>query len=543
MQAEFYAPLRHPLFRRLWFAGLTANIGLMLQSVAASWLMTSLSASTQMVALVQASATFPIVLLSLSAGAIADTYDRRAVMLLSQLFIFISMVMLAAVTWAQLVTPALLLTLVFLTGCGSAMYGPAWQASVGDQVPRTELSSAVAINGMSLHVARSVGPAVGGLLLSIAGVVVALIVSAASNLGLILVLFGWRLPSATADVPRESLGSAMMTGVRYAMLSPRVLLVLVRSFVFGVGASAIPALMAPLAKENLAGGVLEFGVLLGGYGAGAVVAAISSPMLRARYSTETLVKVSSVAFGISNIVAAASTNSAIVFFALLPAGAGWVVALSSLNLSIQMSTPRWVVARVLSLFQMVTFAGIAAGSWLWGLTAAHSTITVALSGAAFTLFVCGLVGLWIPVLNLEDVDLSPRDGWLPPVTSVPLHNRSGPMVISLEWTISDRDASMFVALMAERRRICSRNGAADWLLMRDVENSDVWIERYKTGTWSDYIRLNKRLTRNDATHFARLCALEANGHPTVRRMVVVQPGSSNESAASGLVLSDPRQSI
>ncbi len=216
-------------------------------------------------------------------------------------------VVLAVCTWAGLITPWLLLLFTFLIGCGSAFNAPAWQASVGDMVPRTELPGAVALNSLNFNIARSVGPAIGGAIVAAAGAAAAFAVNAASYVALIVVLARWRPVRTPAILPRESLGVAMAAGVRYVSMSPAIRTVLLRSAVFGAGASGLMALMPLVAKELLGGGPLDYGLMLGAFGVGAVAGAIGAARLRRAYSTETIVRWACVAFAIAAAIAGLST--------------------------------------------------------------------------------------------------------------------------------------------------------------------------------------------------------------------------------------------
>jgi MFS family permease len=257
---ETHSPFDLPLFRAVWFASLISNFGGLIQSVGASWMMTSLSGSPQMIALVQASTSLPIMLLSLWAGAVADNLDRRRVMLAAQCFMLLVSALLAAGSWAGLLTPWLLLGFTFLIGCGTAINGPAWQASVGDMVPRTMLPSAVALNSMGFNVARSLGPAIGGVIVAAAGAAAAFFVNAVSYVGLIAVLTRWKPDLPPSRLPRERLGIAMAAGIRYVRLSPPIRTVLLRAALFGFAASAVPALMPLVARDIVGGGTADLRV-------------------------------------------------------------------------------------------------------------------------------------------------------------------------------------------------------------------------------------------------------------------------------------------
>ena len=196
-------------------ASLASNFGGLVQSVGASWMMMSIGGSAQMVALVQASATLPFMLLALAAGAIADNADRRTVMLSAQFFMVSVSIMLAALAWFGAITPWLLLTFTFLIGCGTALNGPAWQASVGDMLPREDLPGAVALNSMGFNIARSVGPAIGGAIVAVAGAAAAFTVNAFSYVALIFVLLRWRSEKPKRLLPPEKLGCVHLSSASF----------------------------------------------------------------------------------------------------------------------------------------------------------------------------------------------------------------------------------------------------------------------------------------------------------------------------------------
>lgn len=505
---------------------MASNLGGLIQSVGASWMMTSIAPSADMVALVQASITLPIMLLSLVAGAIADNLDRRMVMIGAQCFMIVVSVALSACAWMGLITPWLLLLFTFLVGCGAAFNAPAWQASVGDMVPRAELPGAVALNSMGFNIARSVGPAIGGAIVAAAGAAAAFAVNAVSYVALIVVLLRWRPPLNPQQLPRETLGIAMAAGVRYVAMSPAIRVVLVRSAVFGIGASSVVALLPLVAKILIAGGPLTYGLLLGAFGVGAVAGAFASARLRASLSTEAIVRGACVTFAVAAAVTAISTRLSMTMPALMLAGAGWVLVLSTFNATVQMSAPRWVVARALSLYQMAAFGGLAAGSWLWGVAAVSEGVTAALLQACIVMLICAALGLRLPLAQLDNINLDPLRRWTEPDTAVPVEQRTGPVVVTIEYIIRQEDILEFLSAMAERRRVRRRDGARNWRLLRDLSDAQIWIERYETPTWLDYIRHNNRLTQDDAIIPARVRALHlGSSAPRVRRMIERQTSS------------------
>ncbi|PSJ43201.1 MFS transporter [Allosphingosinicella deserti] len=518
------SPLRHPVFRAVWFASMVSNFGGMIQSVGASWMMTSISHSAEMVALVQASVTLPIMLLALVAGALADTFDRRGMMLAAQSFMLLVSAALAACAWFGLITPWLLLLFTFLIGCGTALNSPAWQASVGDMMPRSDLPGAVALNSMGFNIARSLGPALGGAIVAAAGAAAAFAINALTYVGLLVVLLRWKPQRPPRTLPRETLGSAIAAGLRYVNMSPPIKTVLVRSVLFGIAASSVPALMPLIARDVVAGGPLTYGLLLGSFGGGAVAGAIGSARLRALVSSERLVRLACVCFALGAGTAALSQVLLLTMAGLLLAGGAWVMALSTFNVTVQLRSPRWVVARALSIYQMCAFGGMAIGSWVWGRAAETSSIEAALLVAGGLQLVCALVGLKLRLPPVTEIDLDPLREWTAPQTAVPVEPRTGPVVVTIEYRIRQRDVPRFLAAMAERRRVRRRDGALHWTLLRDLSDRNIWIERYHTPTWLDYIRHNNRLTKDDAGIPESLRALHCGeGPPVVRRMIEREP--------------------
>ncbi|MGY0561241.1 MFS transporter [Luteimonas sp. A277] len=526
--------MRYPIFRKVWFASVSSHFGGMIQSVGAAWLMLSIAQSADMVALVQASVTLPVMLFSLVAGAMADNFDRRKMMLAAQVFMLVVSVALSVCAWLGLITPWLLLLFTFLIGCGAAFNSPAWQASVGDMVPRGELPGAVTLNSMGFNIARSVGPAVGGAIVAVAGAAAAFAVNAASYVALVVVLARWRPKRTPRLLPREALGGAMAAGVRYVAMSPAVRTILGRAAVFGVGASAIMALMPLVTQDLVGGGPLTYGLLLGAFGVGAVSGAMGSTRLREVLSTEGLVRGACVAFAAAAAIAALSGFLLLTMAALLLGGAAWVLAMSTFNVTVQLSTPRWVVARALSLYQMAAFGGMALGSWLWGFVADNADVRTALLAAAAVMVACALLGLRFPLARLTELNLDPLSRWKEPATAVPVQPRTGPVVVTVEYIIGEEDVLEFLGAMAERRRMRRRDGARNWRVLRDLADPEIWIERYETPTWLDYIRHNSRLTHDDATIPAHLRALHRGPDgPRVRRMIERHTTALHTEPASG----------
>ena len=517
-------PLQYPMFRALWFANLASSFGALIQGVGAAWMMTSLTNSVDLVALVQASTALPIMLFSLLGGAIADNFPRRTVMLVAQGFMLAVSLLLTLAAWMGILNPWLLLGFTFLIGCGTALNNPSWQATVGDIVPRSAVGQAVALNSIGFNLSRSLGPAVGGAIVAAAGAAAAFAVNAASYLGIIAVLLRWQPPAPDRTLPREAVGSAMFAGLRYVALSPGLGKVLLRAFAFGFSAIAVLALLPVLAAQMPEGGPLTYGLLLGAFGLGAVGGALISGRMAARMSSETIVRLAFAGFAVCAAGAALSPNAWLTGAALLLGGACWVLAMSLFNVTVQLSTPRWVVGRALSLQQMATFGGMALGSWLWGLAGEAYGVRIALLLAAGVMLLGGAIGLWMQLPRRAMLDLDPANRWREPKITLPIEPRSGPIVVTIEFSIRPEDVREFLHVMADRKRIRLRDGARDWTLRRDLHETDVWIESYKSPTWVEYARHNQRLTHADETVSDTLLRLhQGPGRPKVRRMIERPP--------------------
>lgn len=515
------APFGFPTFRNFWFGSILSNLGGLIQGVGAAWLMTSLTPAADMVALIQASAALPIMLFSLPAGAIADGFDRRSVMLMAQIFMLLVSATLAVCAWYQIMTPWLLLSFTFLLGCGISFNIPAWQASVGDIVPRSQVGAAVLLNSVGFNATRSLGPAVGGALVAATGAFAAFAVNTVSYLGLILALLLWRPPERAPGLPREPLSSAVWTGVRYVAMSPNLGRVLLRGFVFGLTTIVILALLPVVARDSLNGSALLYGILLGAFGVGAVGGAFGSAPLRARLSNEVLVRWMFVAMAIAAALIGVSRTPLLTVLALALGGAAWVLTLSLFNTTIQMSTPRWVVGRALSLYQMATFGGMALGSWFWGTIAEQHSPTIALVVAAGTALLGAVVGWLLPLPAEALLDLDPLNRWREPEVELDLRPRSGPVAIAVEYRIADEHLDAFMRLMEQRRRVRRRDGAQRWSLLRDMEQPAAWIERFELPTWVEYVRFHERTTQADAPISDGLRALHSGDWPPrVRRLLV-----------------------
>lgn len=519
LMAGPFAPLARKPFRFLWLGMQAMTFGQLMQAVAAAWMMTVMTNSASMVAMVQVAATLPLVLFSLPAGAAADSFDRSKIMLTAQFLLLSSSLLLAAFAWSGMLTPGLLLVLTFLVGCGTALNQPTWQASVGDLLSRDELAAGVTLNALGYASARSVAPAVGGVMVGAFGVMTTFVATAFLYLPAIAVLLRWRPPRNPNALPPESLGSAISSGVRYFAMSPSLERLSLRGMLFGCGSAAVPALLPFLAKDQLQGGASTYGVLLGAFGIGSVASAFVSARLRNMLSAEQQIRIVMSVFALSALVIAFSLSLILTGACLMVCGACWTLVFSRLNVALQFSSSRWVVGRALAIHQTLIFGGGTLGAWLWGTIAeAHGISTSITLASAFMLF-SAAVGLVYP-LSPGTADFDPLNLFREPQLALDINPRSGPIRIAVQYMIREEDIDAFLQIMEERKRIRRRDGARHWTLARDLERPEIWVETFHCSTWLDYIRFSRRITKADEEVLKRVRALNAGGEsPIVRRFI------------------------
>lgn len=395
-----FAPFRFPAFRAIWTANLASNIGSMIQSVGAAWLMTDLTRSHQLIALVQASTTLPVMLLALLAGAIADNHDRRLVMLAAQVCMLLASALLAALTWAGMIGPLSLLALTLTVGAGTALNGPAWQASVRLQVRSADLPQAISINTIAFNLARSVGPAIGGLLISLAGPATAFALNSLSYIALIVVLLRWR--PETQPRQRQPIFASMVTGVKFCAGSSPLRRVLSRGFAFGFAGVGYLALVPVLVREQLGGSEVDFGLLLGAYGLGSIATALWVAPARRRWGSERVLGVAQTAFALALFPIAGATSLPLAFGCAMVAGGGWVATLSTLNVAMQMRSPEAILGRCLAIYQAVTFGGMAIGAYAVGLLSDFIGVADTIRLAAGLLLVMLPILRWLAPMPARD---------------------------------------------------------------------------------------------------------------------------------------------
>lgn len=517
------APLRVPVYRALWIAALASNVGTWMQDVGAAWLMTTLAPSPGMVALVRAASSLPMFLLALPAGALADVVDRRVLLLITQAWMLLAAATLGILTLMGVTTPWLLLGVTFTLGLGTALNAPAWQAIIPELVPRAQVASAVSLNSVSINLARSVGPAIGGMLIAVAGPGWTFLVNAVSFCGVMVVLYRWRRQRRESVLPAERIIGAMRAGLRYVRHAPAVRVVLLRSSVFIIFGSSLWALLPSLARFELGRGPAGYGILLGFFGVGAVAGAGLVPRLRTRLSMNDLVRMASLVFAVSLMLLAWVRLPGVTDLLMIAAGAAWLILLSTFNSSLQTLVPAWVRGRALAVSILVFFGGMACGSVLWGYVAELSGLPTALAIAAFGVLAGAIITWRYRLHSGEELDLSPSVHWPMPVTAPEPELEEGPVVVMLEYRIDPAQQRNFARVMHKVSRIRRRDGAIRWELLRDVADPNSYIETFVVESWVEHLRQHERVTVADRAVLDKAKAFHTKATPPVVTHYLVEP--------------------
>jgi MFS family permease len=503
-----WAPLRVGAYRALWIALLISNIGTWMQTVGAQWLLLDAPNAVTLVALVQTASMLPILILALPAGVLADTLDRRRLLIGVQVFQVAVSVILASLTIAGQMGPALLLTLTFTLGAGAALMLPAWQALIPDLVPRQDLPAASALGAINMNAARAIGPAVAGVLISWAGVGFVFALNAVTFVAFALVLLFWRPRIDRPDRSPERFNAALRAGGRYVRHSPIVRRILLRATLFLVPGSALWALIPLVASRRLGLSASGYGLLLGALGVGAVAGAVLMPMLRQRLSTNGTLVASGVAYGVALLVVGIVPNSIAVLAALLFAGAAWIATLSMTNAAMQLFLPGWVRARGLSIYQ-ISFAGsLGVASFGWGLLA-DLTNLVTTFGIAGAMMLAGTATMrrW-PLIDTSGIDRSPAVYWPQPDLSLDPDPRTGPILVTARYKVEPANEAAFLESMSWVGRSRRRTGATRWGLFREGETPHQFVEVYLVPTWEEHLRQHSgRLTGADKVREEQALAL------------------------------------
>lgn len=492
------SPFRHRAFAVIWLATVVSNIGGWMYSVASGWLMTNLDTNAFIVSLVQVANSLPMFLFAIPAGALADIVNQRRFLIVGESTITIVSTVFAALVWLHLVGPVSLLVFSFIVTVGSAMTAPAWQSVVAQLVPKTALPSAVAANSVGINVSRAIGPAVGGILIVAAGIAAPFWVDAFSNIGVIAALIWWRAPKQSdSPLPPEPFGSAIRTGLRYVRYSPLLRATLFRAIAFFVFGSAYWALLPLVARSQIAGGPALYGVLLGIIGASAVGGAFLLRRVRDKLGADLLVAAATFGTAIATVLFALAHRPAPAIIASFIAGASWIAAVSSLNVSAQLALPEWVRGRGLAMYVTVMFGALSIGSAIWGELAVVAGLPAALLlAAAGEIIAIPLTWRW-KLQSGAGVDFSPSMHWPDPITTHAIEADRGPVLVTVEYRIDPQNRKAFLSAVGQYSRQRRRDGAYDWGIFEDPAEDGRFVETFMTDSWLEHLRSHRRVTKSD----------------------------------------------
>jgi MFS family permease len=509
-----WRPLQSTLFRSLWIATIVSNVGSWMQDVGAGWLMTSLSSSPSLVALVEAADSFPVMLLALPAGALADIVDRRRLLIAIQVYLLIVAGALGILTLLELTSVWMLLGFTFALGIGAAMMLPAWGAIVPELVPADQMPAAVALNSIAINASRAVGPAIAGVLVAAVGPWLVFVLNALSYVGILAALLSWRREHHKSTLPAERFLTAIRVGMRFVMHTWGLQVVLIRGSAFFVFAAATWSLFPLIVRQELGRGPEIYGLLLTCIGGGAVAGAVLLPRIRAKMSRDAVVAGASALYALAALALAHVQNIGLLAIAMLATGVAWISILSALQVAAQMTLPAWVRARGLAAFVVVFMGGMALGSILWGQVATRIGIPAALTTAALGMLVA--IGLtWRFKLGQHEVlDFTPTLDWAAPVVAEIPEPDSGPVMVTIEYRVQPTKRAEFVAAMQAVREMRRRNGAYFWELFHDSADPARYIECFMDESWLEHLRQHERASVADAAIRQRAKQFMVEGEST-----------------------------
>ncbi len=466
-----------------------------MQSVGAAWLMTSLTNNPLYIALIQTATALPFFLLALPAGSIGDIFDRRKLILITEIWMLVVAVVLTVVTVSGVMTPWLLLLLTLGLSIGDAVESPSWRAIFPELVKKEDLPAALALNGIEFNLARALGPGLGGFIVAAIGVGAAFAFNAFSFLGVIAVVAKWKRPVRKSTLPLETFRGATSAAIRYVRYSPGIRTLLIRSAALIFFTSSFWALLPTAAKE-ISNNPITYGFLLGFFGVGAVLGAMVLQRTRSRVSSETLLSVATATFAGVILSLALLRSPVILCLLMLLGGASWTAVMSLFNIMVQELAPDWVRARVLAVYLFVFQGSVAMASTLWGYIALHTNVHRALVFAAVGTAGC-LSLQFLFQLPAVPADLSTWNHWGKLGTFAEPDLVQGPVLVTVKYVIDPMKASGFLHLIHQYQRVRRRDGATSWGVFVDTENPNIYIETFNVDTWAEHQRQHDRFTVAD----------------------------------------------
>jgi MFS family permease len=492
-----WAPLAIPVFRVLWIAQLGSNIGTWMQTVGAQWYLVDSAAGAVVIALVQTASLAPSLLLSLPAGVLSDSLDRRKLLIWGSIASAIITIGLTALTAAHGLTPWLLLLFTFLLGAASALTGPAWQSIQPELVPRNQIAAASGLGGVTVNGARAIGPAIAGIVLSVFGTPVVFGLNALSFIAAAIALIWWRREPQPGLDDREPFWGALGAGVRYVASARLIRRILLRSALFALPASALWALL-PLVAARMHLNSAGYGALLGALGIGAVVGVFALPLARARVKDNVILVASALLYAIG-VAGAAFLPVAPAFVLLTLSGIAWIGTLTVLNASLQLTLPQWVRSRGAATYILIFMGTMAIGSYLWGAVAQRIGTPDALAITAGVLvLVAASVAIWPLHADTGRIDRTVDLSWPTPTLVFEPQPTDGPVTIMVTYRVAAEHRADFEKAMRELESSRRRTGATRWRLYQSGEDATSMLESFVVPSWAEYRRQQtQRLTGRD----------------------------------------------
>jgi MFS family permease len=490
-----WRPLRNSTFRGLLVSNLVSDIGTFMQSVGAAWQMTSLTNNPLYIALIQTATALPFFLLALPAGSIGDIFDRRKLILCTEVWMLAVAVVLTVATVLGGMTPWLLLLLTLGLSIGDAFESPSWRAIFPELVDKEELPAALVLNGIEFNLARALGPGIGGFIVAAVGVGAAFAFNAFSFLGVIAVVARWKRPTRTSTLPLETFRGATAAAVRYVRYSPGIRTLLLRSAILIFFTSSFWALL-PTAVKSISANPITYGFLLGFFGLGAVAGAMVLQRTRSKISSEMLLSLATVTFGTVILSMALLRSPAVLCLLMLLGGASWTSVMSLFNIMVQELAPDWIRARVLAVYLFVFQGSVAFGSTLWGYVALHRGVHEALVFAAVGTGACVSLQLLFRLPTIP-ADLSSWNHWVKPIVLEAPNPFLEPVLVTVKYAIDPSKAAGFLHLIHKYQRVRRRDGATSWDIFVDTEAPNIYLETFKVDSWAEHERQHDRFTLAD----------------------------------------------
>ncbi len=517
------SPLRNPLFRMLWSVWITANLCMWMNDVAAAWLMTTLTTSPIMVALVTTASMLPVFLFGLPSGALADIVDRRRLFMVTQVWVAGVGLVACLLVFANAISPPMLIALTFANGIGLALRWPVFAAIVPELVERRQLGAALALNAIAMNVSRIAGPVIAGAVIAAAGSAWVFLLNAFVSIGAALVLGRWKRAPKVNVLPGERFLGAIRVGVQHVRQSRTMRTALLRISLFFMQGAALPALL-PLVSRGLgAGDARSFTLLLACMGVGAIAAALNVSRLRERMSHDRLVTLCTLVHAAMMVLVSYAPNLFVAVPAMLVLGATWITVANTITLSAQLSLPDWVRARGMSIYQMAMMGSSAFGAALWGQVATWTEVHTSIVAASVAALVCLAYTRRLTLEGAVLEDHTPTDQIKSPDVALNIAPDDGPVIVTVEYRIPADNADAFRAVMQETRRSRLRQGVLSWELLRDTADTTLWVEHFIDETWADHLRRFERMTAADLGLRERRLALHVGEQAPVITRRIAEP--------------------